>query len=311
MLSRAAERVYWIGRYLERAENTARIVQQYSQLLLDMPADVGVSWAELVRIFGAADHFQLSGYDQSEDTVLDFLLADRASPVSLVWSIRRARDNLRNTRDLLPQEAWESVNELNHYAAEQLSGAARGDDRFETLSECIARCLQLNGAFDGTMSHEMPFRFLRLGQHLERADMTSRILDVAATYIQFNKPVARRYGSVLWTNILRSVSGFQMYRQYRQAEIVGRDVIDFLACDTGFPRAIARCLSRATYNAALLPRSSATRDVLDEATALLEDLPSLHPDADAVSARLDELQRRLGRAHQTLCDTWFLPTETQ
>ena len=105
MLSRAAERVYWLGRYLERAENTARIVQQYSQLLLDLPEEVGVEWQELVAIFGAGE--AVGGFEGNsrERAVLDFLLADPESPNSLAHSIRMARDNVRNSRDLLPQEA--------------------------------------------------------------------------------------------------------------------------------------------------------------------------------------------------------------
>ena len=310
MLSRAAERVYWIGRYLERAENTARIVQQYSQLLLDMPADAGVEWSGLARIVGAGETVAGTHRDATERDVLETLLADRDCRVSLAWSIRWARDNLRNTRDLLPQEAWESVNELHHFACEELTGAAFGEGRFETLDECIARCMQLNGIFDTAMSHGTPFRFLRLGQHLERADMTSRIVDVAAAYMQHNTPLARRYGMSLWSNVLRSVSGMQMYRQYRQAQIVGRDVIDFLVCDKLFPRAIARCLDRASYNAALLPHHNATRTAIDEAEGLLTQLADLHPDADAVSRCLDDLQRRIGRVHQAVTATWFLPNTT-
>lgn len=307
MLSRAAERVYWIGRYLERAESTARIVQQYSHLLLDMPAAAGVDWLELVRVVGAADEFDASARPSSEREVLEFLLADPFCTSSLVWALRCARENLRNTRDLLPGEAWESANELHRFAQAKLAAAARGDNRFELLDECIARCVHVHGIFDTAMSHGTPFRFLRLGQHLERADMTSRIVDVAAAYIQHNEPLVQRYGMSLWSNVLRSVSGMQMYRQYRQPQLVGHDVIDFLVCDTLFPRAIARCLSRVRHNAALLPRDGATRAAVDSAEELLGKLPQLHPDAAAVSDCIDELQLRLGRVHDTIAATWFLP----
>ena len=106
MLSRAAERVYWTGRYLERAENTARIVQQYSQLLLDLPPEAGVEWSELVRIVGVAEAFEASGNADSEAAILLFLLADIAGSSSLAYSLRMARENIRNSRDLLPQESW-------------------------------------------------------------------------------------------------------------------------------------------------------------------------------------------------------------
>ncbi len=103
MLSRAAERVYWTGRYLERAENTARIVQQYSQLLLDLPDEVGVGWGELVTIFGALGAWADGERLRDESAVLRFLVSDAEGPSSLAYAIRMARDNIRNTRDLLPQ----------------------------------------------------------------------------------------------------------------------------------------------------------------------------------------------------------------
>ncbi|MEM1261758.1 MAG: alpha-E domain-containing protein [Pseudomonadota bacterium] len=307
MLSRAAERVYWTGRYLERAENTARIVQQYSQQLLDMPEEAGLAWEELIRIVGASAEFAGRTDAANEQTVLNFLLAEPTSPVSVAWSLRCARDNLRNTRDLLPMEAWESANELYIFAAQALTRAVSSDARFEVLDEVIRRCQQLNGVFDGTMSHNTPFRFLRLGQHLERADMTSRLVDVAAAYMQHNADIVKRHGSSLWSNVLKSVSGLQMYRQCRQPQVVGRDVVEFLVLDTGFPRAIARCLARARYNTALLPRPADTLAAIDKAGAALPAIPEGYSDAAFVTGELDALQKHFTNVHSAIADTWFLP----
>lgn len=305
MLSRAAERVYWTGRYLERAENTARIVQQYSQLLLDLPAEVGVGWPELVRIFGARQGFEQSGRDEDEVGILAFLLADANSYVSLAYSLRMARENIRNTRDLLPHEAWEGVNELNQYAGRSLPAATRDDDRFDVLAECIGRCQQIMGVLNGTMSHHSPFHFLVLGQSIERADMTSRIIDVAAAYIQHNERLVRRYGSSLWTNVLKSVSGFQMYRQYCQPQVDRVRVIDFLLRDAAFPRAIACCLDQAAASCAALPRGDRTAAALDSVRELLG--AGGEKTAAGVSQLMDQVQQRLGGAHQAVVDTWFLP----
>ncbi len=305
MLSRAAERVYWIGRYVERAENTARIVQQYSLLLLDLPAEAGVAWPELVRIFGAEQTFRQSGRDENELGILGFLLADADSAASLAYSLRMARENIRNTRDLLPHEAWEAINELNQYAKRNLPAAARDDDRFEVLSECIGRCQQITGLLNGTMSHHSPFHFLTLGQSIERADMTSRIIDVAAAHHQHNVRLVRRYGSTLWTNVLKSVSGFQMYRQFRQPQVEGLQVIDFLIRDTFFPRAIASCLDRASTSCASLPKGEATIEALDAVRRLTG--PQDDTTAADISTLMDQTQRRLGRAHAAVVDTWFLP----
>ncbi len=307
LLSRAAERVYWTGRYLERAENTARIVQQYSQLLLDLPEEVGIDWTELVRIFGAHAAFGQTGRDGSEREVLQFLLAEANSPSSLTYSLRMARENIRNTRDLLPHEAWENVNELYQAARERLPLAARGDDRFEMLADCIGRCQQINGSLTSTMSHHSPYHFLILGQCIERADMTSRVIDVATAYIRHNERLVRRYGSSLWTNILKSVSGFQMYRQHIQPEVEGSKVIGFLLHDPAFPRSLGFCLATAKATTVCLPRAEETDAALDDVRALLGSYDAAESDADSVSQLMDTLQKRLGVVHNRIVGTWFLP----
>ncbi|MGB5163769.1 MAG: alpha-E domain-containing protein [Woeseiaceae bacterium] len=309
MLSRAAERIYWAGRYLERAENTARIVQQYSQLLLDLPEEVGVEWSELVAIFGAAQSFEQAGAGGDERHILAFLLADPGSSTSLLHAISVARDNIRNSRDLLPQESWESANELFQYARKELVVTMTGENVFEVLSDCIGRCQQINGILMGTMSHDSPHYFLSLGQSIERADMTSRIIDVAAAYLQKNERLVLRYGSTLWTNVLKSVSGFQMYRQYCQPEVEGPMAIDFLLNDRKFPRAMRACLDHAKRDAASLPRSDHLIHALDRAEhALPSPLPDNLDGAD-VSELMDTIQQRLADAHMAVVETWFLPGE--
>jgi len=306
MLSRAAQRVYWTGRYLERAENTARIVQQYSQLLLDLPEEVGVGWFELVRIVGATDEYRASGKPDTETDILEFLLADAEGYSSLAYALRMARENVRNTRDLLPHEAWESVNELYQEARRSLGPAAKNEDRFEILSECIGDCQKISGILTGTLSHHSPYHFLSLGQSIERADMTSRIIDVATAYIQHNERLVRRYGSSLWTNVLKSVSGFQMYRQYCQPQVQGYRVIDFLLRDRAFPRSIAFCLDNARSSCAALPRGRDTGAALDKVEGLLQPIPADRLSAAEVSTLMDSVQKRLGDVHQAVAVTWFL-----
>ncbi len=307
MLSRAAERIYWTGRYLERAENTARIVQQYSHLLLDLPDEVGVEWGELVDIFGATDAFKEADTRNQDAAIRNFLLANSDSGTSLLYSIKMARDNIRNARDLLPQESWEGANEFFQYARRELAATTSSENLFDVLSECIARCQQINGVLIGTMSHDSPYFFLTLGQSIERADMTSRIIDVAAAYLQQNERLVLRYGSTLWTNVLKSVSGFQMYRQYCQPEVEGLMVIDFLLNDEKFPRAMRACMETAKHTAECLPRSGHLIHSLERTeNALPSPLPD-DLDGAQVSDLMDTLQQRLGDAHTAVVETWFLP----
>jgi len=306
MLSRSAERVYWAGRYLERAENTARIVQQHSTLLLDLPEEVGVGWHELVEIFGAAGTFDATCKTSGEQTTLDFLLADASNGVSLNFCIKMARDNIRNSRDLLPQESWENANELYQYARKHLAENMASASRFEVLSDCIGRCQQINGILVGTLSRHSPFHFLTLGQNIERADMTSRIIDVAAAYLQQNERLVLRYGSTLWTNVLKSVSGFQMYRQYCQPEVEGVTSIDFLLNDAAFPRAIRACMEQAKRTVESLPRADDVIHALDRVELALPSPLPAGLDGEMVSELMDALQKRLAKVHDAVVGTWFL-----
>ncbi len=307
MLSRAAERVYWAGRYLERAENTARIVQEYSQLLLDLPSDAGAGWGRLVQIFGVMSTFEGRGHHESEADVIHFLVADPDSTSSVAFSLAAARSNIRNARDLLPQEAWESINELCQRANKELALGVAGQDRFEVLSNIVRNCQQLHGLFIDTMSHGPPFRFLELGRAIERADMTSRMIDVATIHIQEDESLAGRYGSTLWSSVLRSLSGFQMYRQYCHRQVVGSRVIEFLVFDELFPRAISACLASAKGTVNTLPRPSEVSDRLDSASTYLRTACPDRKEASAVSQWMDGVQEQLAAVGEAVSTTWFVP----
>jgi uncharacterized alpha-E superfamily protein len=159
---------------------------------------------------------------------------------------------------------------------------------------------------NGTMSHHNPYHFLMLGQHIERADMTSRVIDIAASYISKNERLIQRYGSTLWTNVLKTVGGFQMYRQYVQPQVSGSRVIDFLTNDVAFPRAIRCCVENSMRSAGALPNSAATVKQLTvlQDTLMRDSIGEL--DAPSVSRMMDTLQMQLGRVHRAVAATWFL-----
>ncbi|MEM9728262.1 MAG: alpha-E domain-containing protein, partial [Myxococcota bacterium] len=123
MLSRVAERIYWAGRYLERAENTARLVNTYANLLLDLPEETGVTWSQLLKIVALDDLYAERHRKAKEEKVLRFLLVDERNPGSILSSLREARENVRTTRDVVPTEVWESVNEFYLMGQHQLARA--------------------------------------------------------------------------------------------------------------------------------------------------------------------------------------------
>lgn len=177
MLSRVAHNIYWMARYLERAEDTARIINVNTNLLLDLPRSMTFGWLPLIFIVGAEKQFFEKEPNRLADeiTVVKFLIGDVDNPGSILRSLAAARENLRTTRDVTPQEAWEMINGLYIFARDHLP-TRRG--RFEFLRRIIHGAQQINGLLAGSMSRTAAYDFVKLGRFLERADMTTRILDV-------------------------------------------------------------------------------------------------------------------------------------
>ncbi|WP_312914369.1 alpha-E domain-containing protein [Candidatus Competibacter phosphatis] len=177
MLSRVAQNIYWMARQIERAEDTARIINVNSNLLLDLPRNTTFGWLPLIFIVGAEKLFFEKDPNRlaDETAVVKFLISDRDNPGSIISSLAAARENLRTTRDTVPQDAWEQVNGLYIYARDHVP-TRRG--RFEFMRRVIHGAQQINGMLSGAMSRTAAYDFVRLGRYLERADMTTRILDV-------------------------------------------------------------------------------------------------------------------------------------
>ena len=153
-----------------------------------------------------------------------------------------ARENVRTTRDLVPNEGWENVNELYLFGRKKLGAKQLPKNLHEVLSQIVERCQQITGLLAGTMSHGDAYRFLRIGRHLERADMTTRIVDVGSATLIAPGSEVMRLENRLWMNVLRAISAYQMYRQNVRRRIKGPDAIAFLLQDTQFPRAVAHSL---------------------------------------------------------------------
>ncbi|MFO8153638.1 alpha-E domain-containing protein [Thioalkalivibrio sp.] len=308
MLSRVAERVYWLARYVERAENTARMVMSFHLVALDMPKSVPLTWKNLVAVTGKEDIFEEHYQREDERNCVKFLLADHYNPSSVSSSLKSARENVRTTRDLVPSEAWEIVNELYLFARDNLDSGLGKRGRYQFLTEVVQRCQTLTGLLAGCMSHDPAYDFIRLGRNLERADMTSRQIDAGALRL-LKRPegdAAGPYEGLLWTGILRSQSGFQMYRQHVKRRINGVDVVRFLLQDIPFPRAVAHSLDYVRGAIERLPRNEvplrlalqARRHVLKAEVDQLIDDDRLHDFIDA-------LQQEIAGLHGAIVDTWF------
>ncbi|MCP1366818.1 alpha-E domain-containing protein, partial [Halomonas sp. BBD48] len=178
MLSRVAENLYWTARYIERTEDTARLVSVNSHLLLDLPHHTALGWSTLIDITGSDQLFDERFERRSEKNVLHFLCMERDNPGSILASLASARENLRTTRDVVSREIWEQINELYLEVRESSDAGLAPRRRDAFLKRVIRGCQTVTGLIEGTLSHTATRCFIELGRHLERADMTTRILDV-------------------------------------------------------------------------------------------------------------------------------------
>lgn len=307
MLSKVAGRMYWLARYLERAENSARLLGVYDSLLLDMPPDAGIGWGQALETLGVSEDVRAEREQAGERAMLEYLLLDPDNPGSLLGSLDAARENARTTRDVVPNEAWRTINELFLFGRDKLPRLLDVGQRFEVLSNVIGRCQQITGLLHGTMSHGPAYQFVRIGRSLERADMTTRLIDVAAAVLLSGRSELRRYDNRLWMAILRSLSGYQMYRQYVRRRIIGADVIAFLLQDAEFPRSVRCCLADMDAAVEKLPGHNSCRRDVAAVAARVEGLDTSNLDAAGIHGLIDGLQLSFAGLDQVVFATWLSP----
>jgi uncharacterized alpha-E superfamily protein len=274
MLSRVAERVYWMSRYLERVENSARLVAVYGELLLDLPEEAKLDWSFALQILGMEAAYRDSGGSASE---LEFLLI-----------------------------AWRAINELHIYAANNLPNMARRPGS-RIPAELVGQCHEITGILEGTMSHGPAYQFVRLGRSLERIDMTSRIIDVAAAIMLAGRDELQLHESTIWRAVLRAQGAYQMYRQYVRRRILGHDVVAFLLQDESFPRSVTHCMGVLENALGKLPRSDKAQVQMDAVRAQLAEVSVEDLDHAHLHQFADDLQLELAKLNDVIFDTWLNP----
>jgi uncharacterized alpha-E superfamily protein len=244
MLSRVADAIYWMSRYIERAENVARFIAVNLNLSLDMPGDAGEQWMPLVVTTGDQEEFVALYPTASKQNVIRFLTFDRENPNSIMSCLRSARENARAVRESISSEMWEHINRFYLLIRESGAQQAALEESYDFFDQIRVSGQQFMGVTDATMTHGEGWHFCRLGRSLERADKTSRILDVKY-FILLPTPadVGSPYDDIQWSALLRSASALEMYRQ-RHGRLEPADVVQFLVLDREFPRAVLYCLTK-------------------------------------------------------------------
>lgn len=306
MLSRSAERIYWLARYVERTENIARLVNVHMNLLMDLPKGVEMGWRQLILINGAEHTFYEKYNVANERNITRFLLADDTYSGSLLSSLTAARENIRTSRDLLPDEAWEQVNEMYLFAKKNLDTLANRRHRVIFLNEILKGCQRFTGLLSGYMSHNDPYAFIRLGRNIERADMTTRILDLASLLLSESRSdEVRQHETILWMNVLKALNALLMYRQQKHSRINGDDVLNFLLQDSNLPRSVSCCISEISECIIKLPNNDQLPEKIIELQAYVQTINNEETTQAQLRVILDDLQNKIGSLHNAINHNWF------
>jgi len=307
LLSRAADAVYWMARYIERAENVARFIDVNLHLQLDLPLEPAHQWQPLIDTSGDAAAFRERHGKARKSNVIKFLVWDTTNLNSISSCLRAARENARSIREIISSEMWEQVNSM--YLKIQSHRAVAESARLgEVLHSIRLDCHMFEGITDATMSYNEAWHFLRLGRQLERADKTSRILDVKYfMLLPSASSIGTPYDDIHWSAVLKSVSGFEMYRK-KYGHIAPQAIVEFLVLDREFPRSIRHCLREADgslhaitgtpMGSCVYPSERAVAPLRAELDYTSVDRiigQGLHEYLDGLQARMNQIDEELSR----------------
>ncbi|AFY96011.1 alpha-E domain-containing protein [Chamaesiphon minutus] len=240
MLSRVANSIYWLNRYIERAENIARFVDVNLNLLLDSIIIDDRQWEPIVMTTGDLDIFYSRYGAATAENVVQFLTYDEKYPNSILSCLQFARENARSIQEIISSEMWEQVNSF-YFMVRDAAAATVKPELPEFLAAVKMASHQFAGVMDATMSHNEGWHFGQIGRSIERADKTARILDVKY-FIILPNGVGSSLDELQWIALLKSASAYEMYRKiYRR--INPTDIARFLIFDRQFPRSILYCLN--------------------------------------------------------------------
>lgn len=312
MLSRVADAIYWMARDLERAENIARFLDVNWNLALDLPNSRQDPWGALVAVTGDQEFFDQNYKQESKEDIVHFLWFDKNYPNSIISCLSRARENARTIREIMPVEMWEKMNTLYHYVADQSRDGLKNGDSLNQFCDAVKYgTVTIGGLADATMDHDETGMFFHMGRLIERADKTSRVLDVKYFILL---PDYEKVGSnvdyVQWTALLKATSSLQAYR-HRHGRIFPYLVAEFLLLDRYFPRSVFYCLrgvQKCLHSITGTRKGSFSNDAEKQLGRLCSELTYVNIDdvfEQGLHEFTDQLQSKMNTVDKMIYTTFF------
>jgi len=244
MLSRTADHLYWMSRYMERAENITRFVEVANRMALSAGKDRAAYWRPVLTIAGGEAAFAERYGERSAGAVIEFSVLDPANVSSIYGSLRSARENAHAVRSVIPSELWESLN-TTWLETRGLDGSRLRELGLTSFCEWVReRSHQFRGITYGTMLRDEAYHFLRLGTFLERADNTARLLGVRATGVKPGNKEVDADDQLHWAAVLKSVSAFKAFRTVHGDNLTPLTAVDLLVMRDDMPRSLHACLDQ-------------------------------------------------------------------
>ena len=305
LLSRVAERLYWLARYLERTENTARLIKSYNNLIMDIPIGTEPSWMILVDILDERNRYSKIFRNENEQNVHKFLVEKPSVTCGIHYSIAQARENMRTTRDVLPEEAWEYTNGLFLYSSENRTKHSRRQSRLAYLDEIIQRCQMISGLIDSTLPRDNAYHFIKIGCLLERADMTARIIDVGAGDIIDREGINDAIDPILWGSLLEALSAKSAYRKAVSPIVEKNPIVDFLFKTESFPRSIYFCLREISIEIGDKPNRQSVTKLLRSSMRKLRKFDASTLTREQLHEFIDKFQIFFIALNKEFYSSWF------
>lgn len=315
MLSRVAESIYWMSRQAERSVNLARFIEVTLHMTLDQPDYLVDPWEPLIQVTGDNETFEAKYGKATCQNVVQFLAFDRENPSSMLTCLYAARENARSVRDALSTEAFEQLNNFYHFVRDA-SPPQLTDPTADFFDQIRSQALMWTGVLDNTMSHNIAWHFLNVGRLLERADKTSRILDVK----YFNllprvEDVGTSIDDLQWSTLLLAISGFEVYRREHHLMDVEK-IVSFFLFHRTFPRSIYSCIAGADWSLREIEKQCGAEEsgqARQQITALRHRLNNTNVKeviAGGMHQFIDRLQVEVNGIGDSLGQDYFYATQT-
>ena len=293
MLASIAEKTYWLSRYIERIENTSRLINVNSDLLLDIPYEGSDDLKHLIKITGHINDFKKKN---TKENVYYFLIQDETNPSSIKYSIEMAKMNSRYLLTMLPKSAWEQFNNL------YIDFNSKHKPHSEDLYRIIRNSQRFFAIITDGMQRNDVFNFIKLGRFIERADMLSRIIE--DQILRKENYVNKYYQNLQWSSVLRSINGFESFKLINKDNLNQEIVLRFMILEKLFPRSLKYCVNKLLEVQRFLPKSpSIKKDI----SILLEDFTNenLYKNDKKMLKVLDDFQFGLINLDKTIKENFF------